>query len=177
MQVGPIQSVEDLNRTKRFTLPWIEGIPSAWSPFKIVSVTFQKQVRWCNEGGGLFSEVYSPQWNSVVTQLIKNLPGMQEIPLDSWGRKIHWRKDRLPTPIFLGFPNSSAGKESAYNVGDLCSFLYKKIHITIQISARKKTNKQTTKQKIQACQECNYNSHKNQNGKNVSSICEREIIS
>ena len=121
MQVGPIQSVEDLNRTKRFTLPWIEGIPSAWSPFKIVSVTFQKQVRWCNEGGGLFSEVYSPQWNSVVTQLIKNLPGMQEIPLDSWGRKIHWRKDRLPTPIFLGFPNSSAGKESAYNVGDLDS--------------------------------------------------------
>ena len=69
----------------------------------------------------MFSEVYSPQWNSVVTQLIKNLPGMQEIPLDSWGRKIHWRKDRLPTPIFLGFPNSSAGRESAYNVGDLDS--------------------------------------------------------
>ena len=69
----------------------------------------------------MFSEVYNPQWNSVVTQLIKNLPGMQEIPLDSWGRKIHWRKDRLPTPIFLGFPNSSAGKESAYNVGDLDS--------------------------------------------------------
>ena len=22
---------------------------------------------------------------------------------DSWVRKIHWRKDRLPTPVFLGF--------------------------------------------------------------------------
>ena len=67
----------------------------------------------------MFSEVYSPQWNSLVTQLIKNLPAMQEVPLDSWGGKIRWRRDRLPTPIFLGFPNGSAGKESAYNVGDL----------------------------------------------------------
>ena len=38
---------------------------------------------------------------------------------DSWVRKIHWRKDRLPTPVFLGFPCGSAGKEAAYNVGDL----------------------------------------------------------
>ena len=22
---------------------------------------------------------------------------------DSWVRKIHWRRDRLPTPVFLGF--------------------------------------------------------------------------
>ena len=28
--------------------------------------------------------------------------------------KIHWRRDRLPTPIFLGFPCGSAGKESAF---------------------------------------------------------------
>ena len=27
--------------------------------------------------------------------------------------------DRLPTPVFLGFPGDSAGKESAYNAGDL----------------------------------------------------------
>ena len=32
---------------------------------------------------------------------------------------IHWRSERLPTPVFLGFPCGSAGKESAYNVGDL----------------------------------------------------------
>ena len=30
-------------------------------------------------------------------------------------------KDRLPTPVFLGFPCGSAGKESACNVGDLGS--------------------------------------------------------
>jgi len=27
--------------------------------------------------------------------------------------KIHWRRDRLPTPVFLGFPGGSAGKKSA----------------------------------------------------------------
>ena len=37
----------------------------------------------------------------------------------AWVGKIHWRRDRLPTPVFLGFPAGSAGKESACNVGDL----------------------------------------------------------
>ena len=39
--------------------------------------------------------------------------------MDSWVGKICWRRDRLSTPIFFGFPGGSAGKESAYNVGDL----------------------------------------------------------
>ena len=30
-----------------------------------------------------------------------------------------WRRDRLPTPVFLGVPCGSAGKESAHNAGDL----------------------------------------------------------
>ena len=38
---------------------------------------------------------------------------------DSWPRKIRWRRDRLPTPIFLGFPFGLAGKESTCNAGDL----------------------------------------------------------
>ena len=32
-----------------------------------------------------------------------------------------WRRDRLPTPVFLGFTCGSSGKESACNVGDLGS--------------------------------------------------------
>ena len=36
-----------------------------------------------------------------------------------WVRKIHWRRDRLPTQVFLGFPCGSAGKKSACNVRDL----------------------------------------------------------
>ena len=37
----------------------------------------------------------------------------------SWGGEICWRKDRQPTPVFLGFPCGSAGEESACNMGDL----------------------------------------------------------
>ena len=32
---------------------------------------------------------------------------------------IRWRRDRLPTSVFLGFLCGSAGKESACNAGDL----------------------------------------------------------
>ena len=34
---------------------------------------------------------------------------------DSWVRKIRWRRNRLPTPVFLGFPGGSAGKEFSCN--------------------------------------------------------------
>ena len=40
---------------------------------------------------------------------------------DFWFGKICWRRDRLPTPVFLGLPCGSAGKESACSVGDLGS--------------------------------------------------------
>ena len=32
--------------------------------------------------------------------------------MDSWVGKMPWRRDRLPTPVFLDFPCGSAGKES-----------------------------------------------------------------
>ena len=54
-------------------------------------------------------------WASLVAQLVKNPPAMQE----TWVGKIPWRRDRLPTPVFLGFLCGSAGKESACNAGDL----------------------------------------------------------
>ena len=42
--------------------------------------------------------------------------------LNSWvPGKFHWRRDSQPTPVFLGFPCGSAGKESTCNVGDLDS--------------------------------------------------------
>ena len=34
---------------------------------------------------------------------------------------MRWRRNRLPTPVFLGFPCGSAGKESSCNEGDLGS--------------------------------------------------------
>ena len=35
--------------------------------------------------------------------------------------EVYMEWDRLPTPVFLGFPSGSTGKESACNAGDLGS--------------------------------------------------------
>ena len=37
--------------------------------------------------------------SNLRAQLVKNPPTMQETPVDSWVRKIHWRRERLPTPV------------------------------------------------------------------------------
>ena len=58
-------------------------------------------------------------WASLIAQLVKNPPAKQETPDNCLVGKIPWRRDRLPTPVFLGFPYGSAGKKSACNVGDL----------------------------------------------------------
>ena len=55
----------------------------------------------------------------LIAQLVRNLPAMQETLLNSWFGKIPWRSDRLPAPVFLGFPCGSAGKESTCSVEDL----------------------------------------------------------
>ena len=52
-------------------------------------------------------------WASLVAQVVSNLPTVQETLVRFWVWKILWRRDRLPTPVFLGFPGGSAGKESA----------------------------------------------------------------
>ena len=57
-------------------------------------------------------------WASLTAQLVKIPPAMQKARLNSWVRKIRWRRDRLPTPVFSGFPCGSAGKESACNAGE-----------------------------------------------------------
>ena len=48
---------------------------------------------------------------------------MQEGDLGSipGSEKIHWRRNRLCIPVFLGFPGGSVGKESYCNAGDLGS--------------------------------------------------------
>ena len=53
------------------------------------------------------------------TQLVKNLLQCRRPWFDYWVGKLRWRRDRLPTPVFLGFPDGSDGKESACNAGDL----------------------------------------------------------
>ena len=58
----------------------------------------------------------------LVAQLVKNPPANAGDPgsIPGSGRR-PLRRDRLPTPVFLGFPGGSAGKESACNARDLGS--------------------------------------------------------
>ena len=56
---------------------------------------------------------------SLIAQLVKNPPTIQETRFNSWVGKICWRRDGLPASVFLGFPGGSAGKESPCYVGDL----------------------------------------------------------
>ena len=56
---------------------------------------------------------------SLIAQLVKNSVQCRRPWFDSWVRKICWRRERLLSPIFLGFPCSSVAKESACNAGDL----------------------------------------------------------
>ena len=58
---------------------------------------------------------------SLIVQLLKNLPAMQETPVWFLGLEDTQRRDRLPTPVFLGFPCGSTGKESAFNAEALGS--------------------------------------------------------
>ena len=57
--------------------------------------------------------------DSLIAQLVKNPPPMQETPVRFLDWKDLLEKGRLPIPVFLGFSCGSAGKESTCNAGDL----------------------------------------------------------
>ena len=63
-----------------------------------------------------FSLTIDDGWASLAAQLVKYPPVMQETRVRFLGWKIYWRRDRLPTPVFLVFHCVSA-----CNTGDLGS--------------------------------------------------------
>ena len=71
------------------------------------------------------TDYYNPlptKWASLVDQLVKRIHLQCRRPLvDPQVKKIPWRRDKLPTPVFLGFPGDSDGKESACNAGEVGS--------------------------------------------------------
>ena len=56
---------------------------------------------------------------SLVAHLVKNPPVIRTPQFNSWVPKICWRRDRLPSPVFLAFPGGSAAEESTCNARDL----------------------------------------------------------
>ena len=55
----------------------------------------------------------------LVVQMVKNLLQCRRPQFYPWVERTTWRRDRLPTPVFLGFPDGSDAEESACKVGNL----------------------------------------------------------
>ena len=60
----------------------------------------------CVSGPGYFS------WASLVAQTVKNPPALRE----TWVGKISWRRERLPTPVFLPGEVHGQGSLAGYNL-------------------------------------------------------------
>ena len=71
----------------------------------------------------LFRVRFGCMWASLIAQLVKNLPAMQETPVWFLGQENPLEKGYTPHTSILGLPCGSSGKESAFNVGDLDSIL------------------------------------------------------
>ena len=57
---------------------------------------------WENPSGEGIGYSLQYSWASLVAQLVKSPPAMEETWIRSvgWVRKIPWRRERLPTPVF-----------------------------------------------------------------------------
>ena len=55
------------------------------------------------------------QWERICLQCRR----CRRSRFNTWVGKIPWRRDRPPTPVFMGFPGGSNSKESTHNSGDL----------------------------------------------------------
>ena len=74
----------------------------------------RKPTPWLNHGI-LFAFLLKVKRASLIAQLVKNPPAMEKTPVRFLCWEVPWRRDRLPTPVFLSFPCGSAGKESVCN--------------------------------------------------------------
>ena len=79
----------------------------------VIQLNSEKISNWHNENNHYITRA------SLIAQLVKNPPAMQETPDQLLGQEKPLEKGRLLTLVFLGFPCGSAGKESACNAGDL----------------------------------------------------------
>ena len=84
---------------------WIRGQIQCGVP---AGETGQKNL-WCGTILGLGA--------SLVAQMVKNLPALQKTGLDPWVGKILWRKEWLPTPVFLPGEFHGQGSLVGYSHG------------------------------------------------------------
>ena len=91
---------------------------SGWSPRTCTSCKNSGDAE--EAGSGTHSEGHHPKQGFPHSSVGKESTcNCRRHRFNSWVGKICWRRDRLPTLVFLGFSCGSAGKKSTCNVGDL----------------------------------------------------------
>ena len=108
------QSLYCLSHQKRLNFPSFNIRPSVRcrikfrgeesSPVLNLNITFKNPQKEDLQLWHLASILHTLQlWfrSSLVAQAVKNLPAIREAVFDPWVRKIPWRRQWLPTPVFL----------------------------------------------------------------------------
>ena len=80
------QGLEDPLKKEMATYPSIPAWKIPWTEGTWQATVHGVAKRWTRLS----------DWASLIVQLVKNLPAMQE----TWVGKIPWRRERLPTPVF-----------------------------------------------------------------------------
>ena len=92
--------------------------PALWGPLPLnlgwicdlLSPKVAPEVTLCQFQTQALKGLEASFYLSLLAQMVKNLPAMQETLFDPWVRKIPWRREWLPTPVFL--PGESQGQRS-----------------------------------------------------------------
>ena len=61
------------------------------------------------------------QWTSLVAQMVKNLPAVQETQVQSLGWEDPWRRKWQPTPVFL--PGEFHGQRNSFQYFEVCRLI------------------------------------------------------
>ena len=121
MRVLSVQfsSVQSLSHVWLFVTPWTAGaslpITNSRSLLRLMSIE------------SVMPSI-SSHWASLVAQLVKNPPAMQETWVDPWVGKIPWRRERLPTPVF--WPGEFHGLYSPWGHKELDMTEWLSLYIT-----------------------------------------------
>ena len=84
-------------------------------------------------------------WASLVSQMVKNLLAMWETWVQSLGQKIPWRREWLPTPVFL--PGEFHGQRRLVSYSSRCCRVR---HISVTNTSTIQLYLQKTQENLQA---------------------------
>ena len=101
---------------------WVSYVPSTAGVFFTPEPSGKLKILWENLNKHVGQQIYiygfsgssAGKESACSAGDPGSIPGLERSP---------WRRDRLPTPVFMGSPGGSDGKESSCKVGDLGSIL------------------------------------------------------